>query len=163
MKHTQKVYQGVYAFTNLVKETSQLDKAEFNVKEALDDYLMSTGYYSNVILGELPTIVANESLFCTAVDNLIRNGLTYNDHAQNKRQVKIYMEEDSLIVEDNGRGIDQDEFDELSTPYKRKDGQVESGSGLGLNICLAIFNEHGYRLQVTKLETGTKMNIGPIP
>lgn len=162
LKHTQKVYHGVYAFTNLVKETSQLDTKEFNLKESLDDYLMSTGYMQRVSVGELPNIVGNESLLCTAIDNLIRNGLKYNDHAINKQHVKVYMEDEWLIVEDNGRGITQDEFEELSLPYKRKENQVESGSGLGLNICIAIFNEHRYRIKVEKIENGTKIAVGPI-
>lgn len=162
LKHTQKVYQGVYAFTNLVKENTQLDKAEFNLKEALVDYLLPTAYQANVEIGDLPNIVANESLICTGIDNLIRNGLTYNDNPQTQRHIHIYMEDNYIVVEDNGRGMTQEEFEELSIPYKRRENQREQGSGLGLNICIAIFQEHGYSLKVIKLDTGTKITIGPI-
>lgn len=162
LKHTQKVYKGVYAFTNLVKETSQLDTMEFDLKESLLDFLSITAYQNKVEIADLKVIAANESLICTAIDNLIRNGLTYNDNPQNQRFIKIYLEDEWLIVQDNGRGITQEEFDYLSMPYKRKEDQSEIGTGLGLNICIAIFEEHGYSIKVEKLEDGTKIKVGPI-
>jgi signal transduction histidine kinase len=53
----------------------------------------------------------------------------------------------------------QDEFDYLSEPYYRKEGQKELGSGLGLNICIAILKEHGFSITCEKNEIGTKMKI----
>jgi RimK family alpha-L-glutamate ligase len=141
LKHSQKVYKGVYEFTNLVKKDVVLNKSECNLKSILDDYLSSTAYSSQVIIEELPTIEVNEPLFCTAVDNLIRNGLKYND--SDTKFVKITSDEKYVYIQDNGRGITQEDFDHLSKPYTRKEGQKESGTGLGLNICVAILEEHG--------------------
>jgi len=158
LKHTQKVYAGVKEFTNLVKEDAQLDMKECNLSEILRNYLSSTSYVSQVKIDRLPFTQVNEPLFCTAIDNLIRNGLKYNDSST--KMVKIYMENDSTIcVEDNGRGITNEEFIELSKPYTRKEGQKEGGSGLGLNICIAILNEHGFKITAEKLDSGTKLKI----
>ena len=158
LKHSQKVYRGVYEFTNLVKKDVVLNKEECSIKTILDDYLSSTAYVSQVILEDnLPTIEVNEPLFCTAVDNLIRNGLKYNDSTT--KFVKIYSEDDIIYIQDNGRGITQEDFDYLSKPYVRKEGQKESGSGLGLNICVAILEEHGFKITCEKNEIGTKMKI----
>ena len=158
LKHSQKVYRGVYEFTNLVKKDVVLNKEECSIKTILDDYLSSTAYVSQVILEDnLPTIEVNEPLFCTAVDNLIRNGLKYNDSTT--KFVKIYSEGDTIFIQDNGRGITQEDFDYLSKPYVRKEGQKESGSGLGLNICVAILEEHGFKITCEKNEIGTKMKI----
>ena len=158
LKHTQKVYEGVKEFTNLVKENVQLDVEEFNLGEILEDYLSSTSYKKQVLIGELPTIEVNDALFCTAIDNLIRNGLKYNDSSTKK--VSIYMEDkDTLCVEDNGRGMTAEEFVELSKPYKRREGQEEGGSGLGLNICIAILNQHGFDMSAEKVKSGTKLRI----
>ena len=157
-EHSQKVYKGVYEFTNLVKKDVVLNKAECNIKNILYDYLSSTAYISQVILDDnLPTIELNEPLFCTAVDNLIRNGLKYND--SETKFVKIYGDEDSIYIQDNGRGITQDDFNHLSKPYTRKEGQKESGTGLGLNICVAILEEHKFKITCEKNEIGTKMKI----
>ena len=158
LKHTQKVYAGVKEFTNLVKEDAQLDMKECNLSEILRNYLSSTSYVSQVKIDRLPFTQVNEPLFCTAIDNLIRNGLKYNDSST--KVVKIYMENDSTIcVEDNGRGITNEEFIELSKPYTRKEGQTEGGSGLGLNICIAILKEHGFNITAEKLDSGTKLKI----
>ena len=109
LKHSQKVYKGVYEFTNLVKKDVVLNKEECNIKVILSDYLSSTAYVSQVILDDnLPTIELNEPLFCTAVDNLIRNGLKYNDSST--KFVKVYSEEDTIYIQDNGRGITQEDF-----------------------------------------------------
>ena len=168
LKHTQKVYKGVYEFTNLVKKDVVLTKEICDIKEILTDYLSTTAYKSQVILDDsLPTIKVNEPLFCTSVDNLIRNGLKYNDSTT--KYVKIYFESERkkfglrkeyICVEDNGRGIDQEEFEHLSRPYVRKEGQKEQGTGLGLNICKAILKEHGFEITAEKLPVcGTKLKI----
>jgi methyl-accepting chemotaxis protein len=157
LKHSQKVYKGVYEFTNLVKKDVVLNKSECNLKSILDDYLSSTAYSSQVIIDELPTIDVNEALFCTAVDNLIRNGLKYND--SDTKFVKIYSDKNYVYIQDNGRGITQEDFDHLSKPYTRKEGQKESGTGLGLNICVAILEEHGFEITCEKNDVGTKMKI----
>jgi PAS domain S-box-containing protein len=157
LSHAQKVYKGVYEFTNLVKKDVVLNKTECNLKDILDSYLSTTSYKSQVQIDELITKDVNESLFCTSIDNLIRNGLKYND--SDTKFVKIFMEGDLLIIQDNGRGITQQDFDHLSKPYTRKEGQKESGTGLGLNICVAILEEHGFEITCEKNEIGTKMKI----
>lgn len=156
--HTQKVYKGVYEFTNLVKKDAIFHTSPHDLKEILESYLTSTSYKSQVLISELPTIDVNDSLFCTAVDNLIRNGLKYND--SDTKVIKIYMESDNLlIIQDNGRGMSQQDFEYLSKPYVRKQDQKETGTGLGLNICLAIMEEHGFNLYCEKNDIGTKMII----
>ena len=160
--HTQKVYKGVKEFTNLVKKEAQLDKIPVDLKEALDNYLASTSYAKQVIISPLKVCNVNEPLFCTAIDNLIRNGLKYNDSST--KWVKIYPEVNqeginNLVIEDNGRGMTQEEFTELSKPYTRRKDQKEGGSGLGLNICIAIMEEHGFSISAEKTETGTKLKV----
>ena len=158
LAHTQKVYKGVYEFTNLVKKNSTLNKEKVNLRDILLDYLSGTAYISQVAIDILPEIEVNPSLFSTAIDNLIRNGLKYND--SEFKMVAIFMEDEfTLAVQDNGRGMTQEEFETLSKPYTRREGQKESGSGLGLNICVAILKEHGFSVSCEKNETGTKIKI----
>ena len=158
LKHTQKVYAGVKEFTNLVKEDVQLDTKDHDLKEILKNYLSSTSYSKQVVIDDLVKIKVNEPLFCTAIDNLIRNGLKYNDSGT--KTVMIYMEDDNtLCVHDNGRGMTQTEFEGLSKPYTRKENQKESGTGLGLNICIAILKEHGFTITAEKTNPGTKLKI----
>jgi len=159
LHHAQKVYTGVYEFTNLVKHNSQMSKTPCDIKYILNDYLRLTAYKNQVLLNNnLPkNLEVNEALFCTALDNLIRNGLKYND--SKTKYVKIYYENNSICIEDNGRGLSQEEFEHLSQPYTRKEGQKESGTGLGLNICIEILKEHGFTINAQKLQQGTKLTI----
>jgi len=164
LHHAQKVYLGVYEFTNLVKTNVQMDKKECNIKDILDDYLRLTAYKNQVLIhNNLPTgLEVNEPLFCTAIDNLVRNGLKYNDSPT--KWVKIYHDGNYndgtfIVVEDNGRGITNEEFKLLSEPYARKEGQKETGTGLGLNICVEILKEHGFGVSAEKTDEGTKIKI----
>jgi K+-sensing histidine kinase KdpD len=143
-----------------VKKDACLTKTSCNIGEILTDYLSTTSYKSQVEISDnLPTLDVNESLFCTSLDNLIRNGLKYNDSTS--KFVKVYFEEPNLIIlEDNGRGMSNEDFLHLSKPYVRKENQKETGTGLGLNICIAILKEHQFEISAEKLpECGTKIKI----
>lgn len=159
LKHAQKVYRGVYEFTNLVKKNQIIDKKEYDLAKILKDYLESTTYYNDqVLITDLGRAEVNEPLFCTAIDNLIRNGLKYNDSPS--KLVRIYREDNNILVEDNGRGMSSGDFELLSKPYIRKANQHESGSGLGLNICVAILHEHDFLITCEKLTPiGTRIKI----
>jgi PAS domain S-box-containing protein len=157
LRHTQKVYKGVYEFTNLVKKDVVLNRSELNLKDILEDYLSATAYRPQVIIEDLGILSVNEALFCTAIDNLIRNGLKYNDSPS--KVVKIYKKDFNIYIEDNGRGMSAEEFKLLSQPYTRKEDQKESGTGLGLNICVAILEEHKFNISCRKLSQGTQIKI----
>lgn len=159
LRHTQKVYRGVYEFTNLVKKDAVLNKTLCNLSRIIDDYLSATAYRQQVTFDDLGEFKVNEPLFCTAVDNLIRNGLKYNDSP--KKEVKIRRDGNLLYIEDNGRGMSSEEFKHLSQPYTRKKDQRESGTGLGLNICMAILDEHRFTIECEKIpQGGTRLTIG---
>ena len=158
LSHSQKVYSGVKEFTNLVKKGSKIEKQIHNLNSILKEYLKSTAYSSQVKLFDLGNLEVNESLFCTAIDNLIRNGLKYND--SKSKLVSIQRINNTIQIVDNGRGMSKEEFEEYSKPYNRKKDNKESGSGLGLNICIAIMKEHGFNVSSEKLEPkGTKIII----
>ena len=158
LDHAQRVYRGVLEFTNLVKENAVLEKKEHDLAGILKSYLKKTAYSDQIIIEDLPFMLVNEALFCTGVDNLIRNGLKYNDSKTKFVKIKM-LDEKNLVIIDNGRGMSQEDFDVLSLPYQRKEGQKEKGSGLGLNISVAIFKEHGFKMSVNKLEVGTMIKL----
>ena len=155
LAHTQKVYKSVYEFTNLVKHTVVLDKEEINIKESLLKYLTNTSYKNQVTIDELTIINVNETLFWNAIDNLIKNGLRYN--TKENKEVKIYMENEILVVEDNGVGFSQKEFEKVTGRYLNKGDNSEVGLGLG--ITKTILEEHGFSMECEKINTGTKIKI----
>ena len=157
LNHTQRVYKSVYEFTNLVKQNVVLNKTLSDVKDLVWKYISPNSYSSQVEISDLGQLEVNGTLFCNAVENLIKNGLSYNDSEVKK--IKIYNEEEYLIVEDNGRGFSQKDFDKHLKKYSKKADVTGDEKGLGLNICVAILEEHGFKLTCEKIDTGTKMKI----
>ena len=157
LNHTQKVYKSVYEFTNLVKQNVVLNKSIVDAKDLIWKYISPNSYSSQVEIFDLGDMEVNETLFCNAVENLIKNGLSYNDSEVKK--VKIYNEEEYLIVEDNGKGFSQKQLEKHLTKYSKKADVTGEEKGLGLNICVAILEEHGFKLSCEKIESGTKMKI----
>jgi len=155
LAHTQRVYKSVYEFTNLVKQHVVLDKKISNIKDILTGYISNTSYSSQVEIKDLLELEVNEILFCNAVDNLIKNGLKYNDSED--KLVNIYIEGDHLIVKDNGRGLSQKQFEKVIKP--KKDETKESEMALGLSISSVIFKEHGFEMSCEKKEIGTEIKI----
>lgn len=154
LNHTQKVYKSVYEFTNLVKQNIVLEKVESDLNELIKKSIVNTSYSSQVTVGELTTLKVNETLFWNAIDSLIKNGLKYNK--SESKQVKIYMEDNFLIVEDNGTGLSEKKFKKI---LSSKVDNSDEESGLGLNICNAILVEHGFELSCQEIESGTKLKI----
>jgi len=159
LSHTQKVYRGVFEFTNLVKKDALLKVQDLNLTAILEEFLSGTAYRGDVRIEDLPNAMVSEQLFCTAVDNLIRNGLRYNDSPT--KWVRIFMaDEFHMGIQDNGRGITQEEFDNFSKNSLRRENQKESGSGLGLGICVAILREHNFTILVGPAQpNGTLIRI----
>jgi signal transduction histidine kinase len=154
LAHTQKVYKNVYEFTNLVKVKVDFKKEKIDLKSSLEKYLSSTSYASQVEISDLGEINVNEQLMCNAIDNLIRNGLKYNDCTN--KAIKIYRLEDCIIVEDNGLGLASDKFTEIVN----KGVDANSETGLGLGITKAILEEHGFTISCDTLpQGGTQMKI----
>jgi len=153
LAHTQKVYAGVTEFTNLVKAGAEIERKSHDLREILVSYLDTTSYKDQVVIDRMPTVSVNAPLFCTALDNLIRNGLKYND-SPSKMVIVTMVDDLHLGILDNGRGMTQGDFLEYSKPYVRKADQKELGSGLGLNICIAILHEHGFPVTCSERDEG---------
>lgn len=159
LSHTQRVYKRVHDFTSMVKQDAAVEKSVHDLGEVLAEFLKTTAYQSSVELSEgLPSLEINPTLFCTAFDNLIRNGLKYNDSSQ--KSVKIYHEDQYIVIEDNGRGMTQSELETFSKPQHRSGDRADAGEGLGLSISIAILADHGHSLTAERVEpTGTKLKI----
>ena len=159
LKHAQQVYKGVYAFTNLVKIKPQVEKNVYNLKEILEEFLEKSAYRQYVKIEDLPEKEVNPALFCIAIDNFIKNGVTYNESKE--KLVRVYMKyKNVLCIEDNGIGMTQYEYDLQSLPYMKTDiGDEEASLGMGINIANAIIEEHGWNIQVNKLESGTSIEV----
>lgn len=154
LNHTQRVYKSVYEFTNLVKRTVDFETEEQDVTLLLNTYFERTSYVRQISISELGIMSVNSILFCNAIDNLVKNGLKYNN-SENK-SVSIFIEDNHIIVQDNGIGMTNNEFKKhLKSVSKADNDEI----GLGLNISFAILKQHGFDMECEKNDVGTKIKI----
>ena len=83
--------------------------------------------------------------------NLIDNGLSYGKKVE--IEVKKTMNNIIILVDDDGPGIPQSEYQNVIKPFYRIDksrGQNKSGVGLGLSIANDIVRSHGGNISLDK-------------
>ena len=139
-----------------MKESVVLERKMIDLSNELTGYFAGTSYGSQIKVEDLGSLEVNPVLFCSAIDNLARNGIKYNDSGN--KEVKIYRMGTDIYVEDNGRGLSSEMFQQV-LEHKAETAGDDGGEGLGLNIANAIFEEHGYLLSCEKLTQGTKIKI----
>lgn len=156
--HTQKVYKRVYEFTNLVKQNIVLEKETIDLKELLRSYFDTTSYKDQVEIFDLLKLEVNPILFCNSIENIVKNGLQYNN--SEKKLVKIYLEDNDIIIEDNGIGLSQEKLETITSKVIDKNNKSEKG--LGLIIAKKILEEHGLTITCKNNNNnndGTKIKI----
>ena len=85
------------------------------------------------------------------VENLIDNALRYA-----VSYVKISLNDNELIVENDGKQIEEDRLDKLFKPYEKgTDGKF----GLGLSIVQRVTSTYGYKVIAENLTNGVCFRI----
>ena len=94
------------------------------------------------LAGEAPlTVEGDADALRILVDNLVDNALR---HAPRGSPVDVSVGADrSLVVEDRGPGLPEDELDAVFERFRRGRGASGTGSGLGLAIVRRIADRHG--------------------
>lgn len=96
------------------------------------------------------------------VINLLNNSIKFT----NKGSITIYLENNSLIVQDTGIGIEVQECEKIFQPFYTVDAsknRLKSGFGLGLAIAKNLAQKNGYSLKCdTGYKDGCKMILSQI-
>lgn len=111
---------------------------------------------SNIDLGfeaaDVPVIVmADDTRLQEAVDNLIDNALKYCPAGS---EVTVRVTPYTLVVEDNGPGIEPGEREYIFKRFYHRLGGSRDGNGLGLAIVKEIVKAHGATIGVETSATG---------
>jgi signal transduction histidine kinase len=109
-------------------------------------------------------VTGSQALICRMVENVIDNAISHNSDGgwihitsgtENGRA--------SLVVENGGPVLDQNQVSELSQPFRRIGGDrtgSDKGSGLGLSIVAAIAEAHGGTLDLqARPEGGLRVTL----
>ena len=126
-------------------ETININNLIENIIKKYDDKQI------NVHFGEDLKINMRLNAIKRCLINLIDNGLSYG------KKVEIITKKTNsdaiILVDDNGPGIPEKEYQNVMKPFYRIDksrGQNKSGVGLGLSIANDIVRSHGGNISLEK-------------
>ncbi|XOB60926.1 sensor histidine kinase [Campylobacterota bacterium DY0563] len=102
------------------------------------------------------TIFCDKKKLAKLIDNFLSNAIKYN---KVKGKIIVTLYENHMCIEDTGKGMSQEQIENLFQRYVRFDNSV-GGFGIGLNIVSLIAKEYNFKIDViSKLGEGTKMEI----
>lgn len=104
-----------------------------------------------------PVKMGQPLLLALMLRNLIDNAIRY---CPTGSQVKVRLEKNKILVEDNGGGVDEADLAKLGQRFYRPAGQNEKGSGLGLSIVRRIAELHHYQLNLFNRKGAAGERIG---
>lgn len=101
----------------------------------------------------MPVVNGDPMQLMQLFQNLVGNAIKYA-REDVSAQIHVHAEptdsgEYLFSVQDNGIGIERENFDRVFAPLKRLHGQEKPGAGIGLAICKKIVERHGGRIWVT--------------
>lgn len=101
-------------------------------------------------------VSVNRNLFSKALSNIIGNAIRHS-----KTEAKVYVDfdkdTDTLIVENTGAFLNEENLENMFTPFYRVDksrSKTTGGSGLGLYIVKTILDLHGMGYKISNTEKG---------
>ena len=130
-----------------------LDTALFNLKASVDKT------NAQITHDPLPVITGDPSQIVQVFQNLIANGLKFNDNNTPEIHISAQKNENEWVfqIRDNGIGIAPEYQDKIFEVFKRLNVREKyPGTGIGLAICQKIIERHGGRVWVeSELEKGS--------
>ena len=108
------------------------------------------------ISNETITVFSNSKILKVMLKNLIGNAEKFKE-----KEIRITLDlinkKPSLIIEDDGVGIDRENYDLIFNPFWQEDesrSRNKGGKGLGLSIIKNITLRYGWNISVDKSELG---------
>jgi len=111
--------------------------------------------------GEDLIIVGNSRLLEVAIANLIDNACKYSNNKPVKCTLEIALEKLSLIIQDQGLGMNSDDLKHCFEPFYRSNSvRSKEGFGIGMAVSCAIFKTHGVDMNIESEEgIGTTIKL----
>lgn len=150
-------------WVSLQKEKISVNKEMLRANEIVDEVLLlfrNQALAQNITVQKdirVPVIFADKNLLQVVLRNLLSNAIR---HIPVGGTVKICLEERRgdllLVVQDDGRGIDNET---LQTLFTKKDhsGIARKGGGLGLLLVQEFVEQHGGTIEVENIPSGGAM------
>jgi two-component system OmpR family sensor kinase len=146
LNHKIKSHDQNIDLESLIKERVEY----FNILAMAKKVTISTNVIHNT------TVYMDRVKLSKLIDNIISNAIKYN---KIKGNITITIDHKLLMVEDSGKGIQQEHLNELFDRYSRFDSSV-GGFGIGLNIVKMICDEYNIQINFdSKVDHFTKVTL----
>ena len=99
---------------------------------------------------------ASERVLSVMIGNLIRNAFSYTDEGN----VTIHVHGSSIIIEDSGAGIPDEQMEKVFKPFNRGSTNQRGGYGVGLTIVKMLSERFNWPIHMdSQLNKGTKVTV----
>lgn len=146
-------------YSKVTKETNytpvNLNDVIARVKHNLQELIKEKN--ASIICADMPMVNADETLMVQLFQNLISNGIKYNNSPQPVIEVSCKDIQTHCVfrVSDNGIGIPEQFHNKVFEIFQRLHSRHEySGSGIGLSICKRIVDHFGGEIKVEQNKHG---------
>lgn len=104
----------------------------------------------------LLTTMASAKVLSVLFGNIIRNAILYTD----KGSVEILIQKKTVIIKDSGKGITEQQVNEIFKPYYRGQDSTGNGYGIGLTIVKRFSDRFNWPIKIdSKPHSGTTIEI----
>lgn len=132
-----------------------------NIKNTFNTILLDQHVEIHII-GEDIHLISDEYLITTLFTNFIDNAIKATKE-KTERCITITLNENTIIIADNGKGIPQEDMDKIFEPFFMLDKarqRTMTGFGLGLAICQSILSILDINFAIESQEhIGTKIML----
>jgi signal transduction histidine kinase len=136
-------------------ESVRLHNVVDEVNLNLDRLIKEKG--AKILAGDLPEILADRTQMLQLFQNIIGNGIKYNENCRPVIRVKFTKrrEEVEVSIGDNGIGIPEHQREKAFQIFQRLHTERQyTGSGIGLSICKKIVEGMGGKIRIDDNPTG---------
>jgi len=148
----QSTIEALMALETVTK--NDISNEKVNVNAIVEEVINNSDI--QFINNEIITVFSNSKILKVMLNNLIGNAEKFKE-----KEIKITLDQigkkPSLVVEDDGVGIDSENYDLIFNPFWQEDEsrtRNKSGKGLGLSIVKNITLRYGWSISVDKSELG---------
>ena len=148
----QSTIEALMALETVTK--NDISNEKVNVNTIVEEVIHNSDI--QFISNETITVFSNSKILKVMLNNLIGNAEKFKE-----KEIRITLDrinkKPSLVVEDDGVGIDPENYDLIFNPFWQEDesrSRNKGGKGLGLSIIKNITLRYGWNISVDKSELG---------
>jgi PAS domain S-box-containing protein len=157
-RYMHNLVQDILAFSQISKINKKLEPVDlneiiFDLQKELSTYILERN--ATINFEKLPVINASRAHIYQLFQNIIENGIKYNESPVPMVNITVTKENKRLKIafEDNGIGISAAFHEQIFEMFKRlHNNTIYQGTGIGLAICKKIMEIHQGDIQVLSNE-----------